>query len=180
MRLETASDALSRGVRLVRPAFRNPGSVVSAVLAASGDQLALTATGRTMTIRTNVRAHVHDSGSVAVPARLFADIINRAPAETVSLATADKDLAIASGGLSASLRVLEGQPPPEIETTATVPTSTMTGDEARRAAALSTAASKDAQRPVLTGVHLGSGRAEATDSYRAARTPLGGWCLSRA
>lgn len=176
MRLELDREALARGVRTVRAALRDAadGANVIVLHATTGD-LTLTATGRSQTIATTVPATVHDDGSVIVAARLIADLLAKGTSDDVAIATAGINVGLTMGTLTASLRTVHVEPPPPITVKGTSTASTMTTDEARRAAAVAVAASTDLQRPVLTGVHLAPGRAEATDTYRVARTALTSW-----
>ena len=128
-----------------------------------------------MTIVTTVPARIPTPGAVTVPGRLFADVLGRGTVDDVMLTADDLDFDISVGGLWASLRRIRDDPPPPITVGGPRSTSTMTADEARHAAAVAVAASTDAQRSVLTGVHLAPGTAEATDSFRVARTALGAW-----
>ncbi len=110
-----------------------------------------------------------------MPARYFGDLLAKGESTSVRLETTGLDLALELGQLSASLRLVDGDPPRPLGMEASAVPSSISAPEIQRCAAITVAASTDAQRPVLTGVHFARGFAEATDSYRIARTELSDW-----
>jgi DNA polymerase III sliding clamp (beta) subunit (PCNA family) len=179
MQLDADLDALARAVRTVRPALRDAADGRNVVaLRASDRNLELSATGRSMTITRVVPATVRKGGTAVVPARILADLLAQGSSPSVTLQADPENLQVELGELGATLRLIHDSPPEPLRVAeGETQTSRLSADEAERAGALAIVASPDAQRPVLTGVHLGPDHAEATDSYRAARTTLEAWHL---
>ena len=131
-----------------------------------------------LTIRVTAPAQGEGEGSVVLPARLFADILARLDADTVTVEFEDEDARIEAGRFATTLRTLSANDFPRLPE---VPTSGVTVAAAALADALRQvvpAASKDDARPILTGVllaaHEGGLRLVATDSYRLAMRDLPG------
>jgi len=131
-----------------------------------------------LTIRVTAPAQGEGEGSVVLPARLFADILARLDADTVSVEFEDEDARIEAGRFATTLRTLSANDFPRLPE---VPTNGVTVAAAELADALRQvvpAASKDDARPILTGVllaaHEGGLRLVATDSYRLAMRDLPG------
>ena len=131
-----------------------------------------------LTIRVTAPAQGEGEGSVVLPARLFADILARLDADTVTVEVVDEDARIEAGRFATTLRTLSANDFPRLPE---VPTSGVTVAAAELADALRQvvpAASKDDARPILTGVllaaHEGGLRLVATDSYRLAMRDLPG------
>lgn len=131
-----------------------------------------------LTIRVTAPAQGEGEGSVVLPARLFADILARLDADTVTVEFEDEDARIEAGRFATTLRTLSASDFPRLPE---VPTNGVTVAAASLADALRQvvpAASKDDARPILTGVllaaHEGGLRLVATDSYRLAMRDLPG------
>lgn len=131
-----------------------------------------------LTIRVTAPAQGEGEGSVVLPARLFADILARLDADTVTVEFEDEDARIEAGRFATTLRTLSANDFPRLPE---VPTSGVTVGAAALADALRQvvpAASKDDARPILTGVLLAAHddglRLVATDSYRLAMRDLPG------
>ena len=131
-----------------------------------------------LTIRVTAPAQGEGEGSVVLPARLFADILARLDADTVTVEFEDEDARIEAGRFATTLRTLSANDFPRLPE---VPTTGVTVAAAALADALRQvvpAASKDDARPILTGVllaaHEGGLRLVATDSYRLAMRDLPG------
>jgi len=176
MQLDVELSSLNAALRRVRPALRDAADGQHVLrLGAAPHELRLLATGRTLTISTTVEASAEDSWQITVPARLLTDIAFKGLDARASLSVRRGDLYFTCGGLTAELRGQPGLPPAAIQVSGNAEVATLTADECRRAAAITFACSTNAARPLLTGVHLHPGVAEATDSYRIARTALSGW-----
>jgi DNA polymerase III subunit beta len=131
-----------------------------------------------LTIRVTAPAQGEGEGSVVLPARLFADILARLDADTVTVEFEDEDARIEAGRFATTLRTLSANDFPRLPE---VPSNGVTVAAAALADALRQvvpAASKDDARPILTGVllaaHEGGLRLVATDSYRLAMRDLPG------
>lgn len=179
MRVDVDLAHLSSALRRVRPALRDAADGGQLVrLNADAEGLRLTATGRTLTVSTSIDATVAQVGPITVPARLLIDLAAKGLDERMSLSTDGAgDLGLACGGLTATLRHYPGVSPAGIDLKPGVGESALTAEECRRISAITFACSTSAERPVLTGVHLRPGTAEATDSYRIAMTSLADWSL---
>jgi DNA polymerase-3 subunit beta len=118
-----------------------------------------------LTIRVTAPAQGEGEGSVVLPARLFADILARLDADTVTVEFEDEDARIEAGRFATTLRTLSANDFPRLPD---VPTSGVTVGAAALADALRQvvpAASKDDE---------GGLRLVATDSYRLAMRDLPG------
>ena len=179
MRLEVDLALLAHGVRTVRPALRDAADGWNViVMRAAGDALELSATGRSMSITRDITATVTEEGSVTVPARIMGDLLARGSSPLATLGSDGLNLEVGLGDLEAKLRLIDDTPPPPIRVVSAESTpASLSALEVERAGAVAVASSGDLQRPVLAGVHLGPTMAEATDTYRVARTILTTWDL---
>jgi DNA polymerase-3 subunit beta len=131
-----------------------------------------------LTIRVTTPAQGEGEGSVVLPARLFADLLARLDADTVTVELVGDDVRIEGGRFATTLRTLSASDFPRLPE---VPSTGVTVSAPALAEALKQvvpAASKDDARPILTGVllaaHDGGLRLVATDSYRLALRDLPG------
>lgn len=131
-----------------------------------------------LTIRVTAPAQGEGQDSAVLPARLFAEILNRLDAPTVSVETVGGDARIEAGRFATTLRTLSASDFPRLPE---VPRTGVRVDAGALADALRQvvpAASRDDARPILTGVllaaHDGGLRLVATDSYRLAMRDLPG------
>lgn len=179
MKAEVALDGFNRALRSVRPALKDAADDAAVVhLSLADDELTLVATGRTMTFRQRVPILSASEGEVVVPARFLAEVCLRGTDPVLKLSVAsDGELLVRCGQLSATVRVHSTAPPIPVSCGAGDVAGRLRSDELARLASVTTAASEKLERPVLTGVHLGPGVAEATDSYRAVRTALSQWTV---
>jgi hypothetical protein len=131
-----------------------------------------------MSITRDITATVTEEGSVTVPARILGDLLARGSSPLATLGSDGLNLEVGLGDLEAKLRLIDDTPPPPIRVVSAESTpASLSALEVERAGAVAVASSGDLQRPVLAGVHLGPTMAEATDTYRVARTILTTWDL---
>ncbi|MGA2320333.1 MAG: DNA polymerase III subunit beta [Solirubrobacteraceae bacterium] len=156
-------------------------STRSAVLALSGVMISalpdakpeLLATDMEIGLRVPLDADVSSPGSAVLPARLLLDVARSLPAEklTMELRSAEQDVELICGQTTFHLRTLRAEdfpplPAPSPETRVSLPAAAFVQTVSR----VSSSASRDETRPVLTGILISASGRElrmvATDSYR--------------
>ena len=170
MRASIAPSELQDALRQLRPALRRPILGLDVVrLRVLGSQLTVSASGRTMAVDVSVNANDGVDGELFVPAKLFRDTAAHVSDKSCTLASGEGVVGLESSSLRASFRCVAIEAWPELSAGAAAVSAQITGEELDRAITAARAASDDAGRPVLTGLHLGGGWAESTDSMWAIR-----------
>lgn len=175
MKLVCAKDELSTGLQSV---LRSVGAragipALSGVLVELSDSdLTLTTTDLELTTRVRL-VLTGEAGKVLVPARLLSEIVRKLSSEEVELITDNGTVRIAGGRAKYEIRSLPPEDFPQIDAPSDTRSLTLDGSVLGKAfSQVTTAASRDETRPVLTGVLFeGAGdelRIVATDSYRLA------------
>ncbi len=149
------------------------------LLSASGEDLTLQSTDLEVSIRDVVKANVETEGQTVVPGRLITDIVRSLPEAAVTIDAGARDPAVISCGQSKfQVRTLSPDdfpkfPEVQTEKKVTIPTETLVSVVRQ----VSKAVSRDATRPILTGVLTSiegdTLRMVATDSYRLAVREVG-------
>jgi len=140
--------------------------------------LELVGTDLELTIRVNVPAETEGEGSAVIPARLFAEILQKLEGGRVDVEFEEADARIQGGRFAMTLRTLSAAEFPRLPEVAAegVRVDAAAFSEALRQVV--PGASKDDARPILTGVLLTASpdglRLVATDSYRLALRDLQG------
>ena len=170
MKLVTSQFELHNALRLVARAVGNgrTHAITAGVLLHAADGI-LTVTGYDMElgITTAISASVEAHGATVVPHRLLSDIISRLDAsEVVSLAISGNRLALVSLSGSYSLSVASADDFPALPVVDDA--NGIAIDLVGPLAAVMPAASTDASKQLLQGIHLATGRVEATDGHRLA------------
>ena len=170
MKLVTSQIELHNALRLVARAVGNgrTHAITAGVLLHAADGI-LTVTGYDMElgITTAISASVEAHGATVVPHRLLSDIIGRLDAsEAVSLAISGNRLALVSLSGSYSLSVASADDFPALPVVDAA--NGIAIDLVGPLAAVMPAASTDASKQLLQGIHLATGRVEATDGHRLA------------
>jgi DNA polymerase-3 subunit beta len=166
------ADVLSRAARAVSP--RSPLDILQGLLChVAGGTLTVTGTDLETTIRTQLAVETLGEGSTVVPARLAAEAVRKLPAGAVMMSAADGEIEISGNGPRFAFRELSVEDFPGVPDSTAAGGATVDGDLLARAIAqVSSAASTDEARPILTGVFFeaenDSLRLVATDSYRLA------------
>ncbi len=144
----------------------------------TGTELEIVGTDLELTIRVRVPVEAGREGSVVVPARLLAEIVQKLEGDTVTVELVDDDARVEAGRFATTLRTLAASEFPRL---VEVKDSGVRVDAEGFATALRQvvpAASRDDARPILTGVLLTASadglRLVATDSYRLAVRDLPG------
>jgi DNA polymerase III subunit beta len=143
------------------------------MISAEGNQPLLLATDMEVGLRVPLPGEILDTGSAVLPARLLLEVVRSLPGDTVTLEFRgpEQDVEVISGPSKFHLRTLRSEdfptlPTPDSTTRMTIPTEVFVDT----ALQVSSSASKDETRPVLTGVLISAGVQEltmvATDSYR--------------
>lgn len=184
MKARIERDALRAAIKTVLPATQTRAAqlpILSCVRLSvvNADWLRLTTTDLDLTIRTTVPASLTAEGMVAVPARLFAAVLDKAPDGPISLCLAAGKLDIAAADTLASLHTMDVDEWPR---TAEPPSNmtALTEEQVQGIARVLPSASVDPNRPTLTTIHIDGDRIEATDSYCAMIARLPGTALPEA
>lgn len=151
---------------------------LSCIRVTADDGLAFEATDMTESVRTTAAALVEEPGRALLPASRLASVVKSLPDAAVTIEERDGRTEILCGQARFTLPTLDADelpafPKPEEGSEVSMPFDTF-ADLTRRAAI---AASKDDNRPILTGVLVessdGSIRMAATDSYRVSCVEAG-------
>lgn len=158
MKLSVMQENLARGLQIVSRAVssRSTLPVLSNVLLRTEDAgLKLTATNLEIGITAWVPGRIDAEGSLTIPARLFADVVNGLPAgERVDLSLeGNAALRIRAGRYQTLLRGIDAEEFPVIPSPGERPTTRVKQGELRQALSeVVFAAATDEARPILTGV----------------------------
>jgi len=158
VKLSLMQENLARGLQVVGRAVSSRASlpVLSNVLLRTEDAgLKLTTTNLEIGITCWVPGKIETDGTLTVPARLFADIVNSLPAgERVDLESDGPDsLRIRSGRFRARIKGIEADEFPAIPAAGERPTTRVSQKVLRTALGeVAFAAASDESRPILTGV----------------------------
>jgi len=176
MRVSCMQESLSRGLATVSRAVatRSTLPILSNVLLASDNgRLKLSATNLEMGINCWIGAQVEQDGSITVPARILADLVNSLPPERVDmqLIVRTNTLHLKCGRLEANIKGLDAQDfPLIIIPDDDKPLVFKAGILHQMIDQVAFAAAQDDNRPVLTGVLADLGdetlTLAAADGYR--------------
>ena len=170
MKVVTSQTELNNALRLVARAVGNgrTHAITAGVLLHAADGvLTVTAYDLELGITTAISASVEAHGATVVPHRLLSDIIGRLDAsEVVSLAISGNRLALVSLGGSYSLSVAAAGDFPALPVVDAA--NGIAIDLTGPLAAVMPAASTEASKQLLQGIHLATGRVEAIDGHRLA------------
>lgn len=151
--------------RTAEPAGRAPNlPATSCLLVTASDQsLALQGTDLDLTVTAHTTAAVDQPGQALIPARPLTPFLSKITG-AVTITAADGQVTLDNDDTTVTLRCppVDDFPKPTYKPGATVP------DALAACIRLAPFAGNELKRPILTGVHLTPGRAEVTDSYRAA------------
>jgi len=138
----------------------------------------LVGTDLELTIRVNVPAETEGEGSAVIPARLFAEILQKLEGGRVDVEFEEADARIQGGRFAMTLRTLSAAEFPRLPEVAAEGVRVDAAAFAEALRQVVPGASKDDARPILTGVLLTASpdglRLVATDSYRLALRDLQG------
>ncbi len=172
------ADVFSRAARAVGPRAALP--ILQGVLCeVAGNTLRVTGTDLEITVRTMTEVEVLEEGSVVVPAKLADGAISKMPQGAVTLGSNDGEVEILGAGPAFKFRELPVDEYPQLNDPDFGEAVELDGDLLAAAVAqVSSAASGDSARPILTGVLVEATetgtRLVATDSYRLAVRDLPG------
>jgi len=158
VKLTVMQENLARGLHIVSRAVssRSTLPVLSNVLLRTEDAgLKLTATNLEIGISAWVAGRIDSEGTLTVPARLFADVVNGLPAgERVELEMeGGTALRIRAGRYQSLLRGIDAEEFPVIPSPGERPTTRVKQGDLRKALSeVAFAAATDEARPILTGV----------------------------
>jgi DNA polymerase-3 subunit beta len=169
MKLITTQADLSHALRTIAPAISTSNShpiLSCCLIAADGATMTVTGFNLELGITVTVPAAVDTAGTVMLPYRLLAGLVSRMDdGEPVTLSDGAVSASSGSYGLAVqdaadypAMPVVEA-PSAELDLTAGV-----------RACMI--AASTDASKQILQGIHMAAGFMEATDGHRMMRVPV--------
>jgi len=178
MKLTIGKEQLSYSIRMVAKAMSSHSTipVLSGIhINAASDGIIFETTDHDISIKHIEEALIEEQGATVVPGRIFADIINSLPEESVFLESQGERLRISCGGTTfdiATLNPLDFPQFPQIipSRSLAVPTEQLS----EMVKKVGKAVSRDISRAVLTGIYFEVKdvklRLAATDSYRLAIT----------
>ncbi|MGA7280904.1 MAG: DNA polymerase III subunit beta [Acidimicrobiia bacterium] len=171
------ADVLSRANRAV--GARSALPVLQGLLCeVSGTTLRVTGTDLDVTIRTAAEVEVMEEGRAVIPGRLLSEAVRKMPAGSVTIGADETEVEIQGNGPRFSLRQLNADDFPVQEDVVSDGVEVDGEELAEAINQVTTAASGDGARPILTGVLFESSdaglRMVATDSYRLAKRDLAG------
>lgn len=176
MKVSVSQQQLAHGLSIVSRAVspRSTLPVLGNVLLATDEgRLRLAATNLEVGISCWIGAQVRDEGSITVPARLFSDLINILPNDTVSLEVNPNTftLSIRCGTSSTEIKGIDAQEfPPMPASDPADGVQLKVADFKEMIGQVAFAASTDEARPVLQGVQMTLADREitlaATDGFR--------------
>jgi DNA polymerase-3 subunit beta len=169
MKLITTQADLSYALRTIAPAISTSNShpiLSCCLIAADGATMTVTGFNLELGITVSVPAAIDTPGTVALPYRLLAGLVSRMDdGEPVTLSDGAVSASSGSYGLAVgdatdypAMPVVEA-PSAELDLTA-------------GARACMIAASTDASKQILQGIHMAAGFMEATDGHRMMRVPV--------
>lgn len=166
--------ALTRALKIVQPAVAKAASMPALFgvrLLATTEGLTLTASNLDLSIGTVIDADGDDLDVVANAATLRR-IVGAGRESTIHLDVEDGHRLVLSSGASSSMPLIPDAFPNVTTLGDEVTEAKLTAEDMEQIARVLHAVSLDPQRVRLSGVHLAGCYAEATDSYRLARTTL--------
>lgn len=176
MKLSANRSVFAAAAKQVAPhaARRGHLPVLSGVhIDTDGDDIHLTCTDLDLTATVALTGHVMDAGTAIVPASTLAGFVAAGTSGEVQLIADGAQLTVGCGTARARLPLFPVEEWPRVAH-ATGPGVAVDAETVGRLAKVLHATSTDNARPLLTGVHIGGGKAVATDSYRLAAIDLEG------
>ena len=180
MRLSLTQENLSRALASVGRVVSSRTSLPvlsNVLLTAESNRLRLSATNLEIGINYSIGCKVDDSGSLTVPARLFAEFVSSLPHGNIDLSATDAVLTISTPHYESKINGISAEEFPLIPQVNGEPVLSLSAPLLRDALVqVVIAASADEARPVLAGVYLYTDESTlfivATDSYRLAEKQL--------
>ena len=171
------ADVLTRANRAVGTRTALP--VLQGLLCeVSGTTLRVTGTDLDMTVRTQAEVEVMEEGRAVIPGRLLSEAVRKMPVGQVTIGATENEIEIQGNGPRFTLRPLNAEDFPTQEDIVSDGVEVDGEALGEAVAQVTTAASGDGARPILTGVLFEGSedglRMVATDSYRLAKRDLPG------
>jgi len=169
MKAVTCQADLDHALRTIAPAIGTGNShpILSCCLInAAGGALTITGFNLDLGITCTIPAAVETDGDVALPYRLLSGLVSRFDGDE-ALTLADGALTASAGSYGLAAADAADYPALPVVDAATSELHLSAGIRA-----CMTAASTDASKAMLQGIHLGNGHMEATDGHRLMRYPI--------
>ncbi len=155
---------------------RSPLTILENILITTEqDRICLSGTNLELGIRYWIPAEIHEAGSITLPAKMFTDLVNTMPADTVSLSLneSNQTVTVRCQKLVTDIRGIEASEfPPMSEFDASQAVSFAMPEMKKMIGQVAFAAAVDDSRPVLHGVKMSVNdnvlSMAATDGYRIA------------
>ena len=160
MKITCLQENLVRGLRTVGRAVSTRSTLPitqNVLLSTENSMLKIAATDLSIAITTSIGAKVEEEGSITIPARLLADLVNSLPPEVISIETTTKPIGITlkCDTFNSNINGTKGEdfpPVPNVEDGITAKIDPNVLRESINRVAF--AAAVDDNRPVLTGVKV--------------------------
>jgi DNA polymerase-3 subunit beta len=172
MKLTVSQLSLQRGVQTVGKSLPSKPSlpILSCILVTARDQtITLSTTDLFLGVETTFPCQVSTPGSVAIPGKVFSEVVATLPPQDISLSLVDHTLTISAGKITTTLQcqATDEYPAfPSIQGSAHSLTADLLNNIMTQ---VSFAVSSDVSRPILTGVYIDpqeTTRVVATDGFR--------------
>ncbi len=180
MKLTVTQEDLSQNIlvatRFVSKTAQLP-ILENVLLKATKNKLILMATNLEMSFFASMAANIKEEGEIAVPARIFSEIVANLQASQVELVASEETLKIVTDTSSINLSGMNTSDFPDIPTQITEPFFSIPTDEFVEALTrVSFAASRDETRPQLTGILFimepGGLKLVASDGFRLSQKTI--------
>lgn len=170
MKLTVHRDRLRDALKAVAPAVARGATSIPALNGVRIDAtktVAVTGANLDLTLATDMAADVDDPGVAVIPHRWLSRIVAKLGDGPVTVDVDDTGATITGSGVTARLPTLDADTWPKTpEPDADAVDRKLTAGEWSQIVGLTSVASPDTNRPILTAVHFGDGVAVASDSYR--------------
>ena len=178
MNISVSQPNLAQALSIVSHAVSSRSTLTileNILISTEQDQVCLSATNLELGLRYWIPAQIEEEGSITVPAKMFTDLVNTLPADTVHMTVndANQTLTVRCQKLDTKIRGIEASefpPMPEYDETEAVPFEMPEMKKMINQVAF--AAAVDDNRPVLHGVKMSVNEnvlaMAATDGYRIA------------